>query len=143
MRLEHAVQDVYDLVSIRVDTPEGTMFVNIIEDKKNPIGIDLHIGKAGSAIRAWSQSLARVMTIALEHGVTVNEIIAELSTQRSDRSRVGRNGNKIRSGPEGIAFALINYNRDRYIETANSLHLDEENDDEIGTRNVWRRRMGT
>lgn len=85
------------------------MFVHIIE---HPLGIpyklDITIGKAGSAIQAWASSFAKIASISLRNGVPISAIVEEITGINTDRVTVN-NGRSIRSGPDGIAQAILIY----------------------------------
>lgn len=95
-----------------VDTPDGLMFVIIMEDAQyKPCGINIHIGKAGTAVSAWANAVARVCSLALDHGASIPELISELSQNNTDKSR--RSGEVyIRSGVAGLSYALLQYHRE-------------------------------
>lgn len=124
-------QHIFQMISIRVEAPEGTIFVTIIEDDNGkPIAIDLSLGKAGTSVRTWTQSLARIMTVGLEHGATIDNFIEELSGQRTDRSRRSGDGIDITSGPEAICYALMKYKREKYQARRNELGINDDSDAE-------------
>jgi len=105
----------FDGLTIQVKTPEGTMFVTITEDENGkPNAIWITIGKAGASIAAWAHSLARILTLSLDKGATINDLCVELSGQTSDKLRINGDGEIVRSGPEGVFVALMKYKRDKY-----------------------------
>jgi len=95
-------------VSIKVNTPDGKMFVVIAEENGVPKEILIYIGKAGYALSAWCEALQRIVALALKSGVDIHTIITEISNLRSDKS-VMSNGLVVRSGPEGLVVALLRY----------------------------------
>jgi hypothetical protein len=130
LRIDSSDQEIFNSVTFQVSIPEGTMFVNILEDTSGkPCAIDATVGKAGTSIRAWTHSFSRIATLALEHGVTIDELISELSSQSSDKSiRNPKSGIIVHSGPEGICHALMEYKRDKFQKLRSSLGVfsDEE-----------------
>ena len=109
-------------VSIRVPTPDGTAFVHIIEYAMGkPAHVIVNIGKAGVSVAAWAEAVARLCTMLLERGVSLNELIDELSAITSERVKIMADNSKIRSGPEGIAVALIKYRHGKFRELKNAL----------------------
>ncbi len=109
-------------LTIRVETPDGTLFVTISEDESGkPVAIWLHMGKTGAAVTAWAQAMSRMMTLALDKGATVNDIASELSNHTSDKSRTQKNGIVVRSGIEGVFYALMQYKRDKYDQLVETL----------------------
>lgn len=122
MRLETAEQDKFDGITIQVPTPDGTMFVTILEDLAGkPMGVQIHIGKAGAPIAAWSNALARIISLALDKGADMNDLVSELSSQTSDKNRMSTRGEIVRSGVEGLWIALMQYKRDKFDATAKTL----------------------
>ena len=107
----------YKSTTYRVYTPDGTMFVNIMEDESaNVKGILVNIGKAGSALSAWAQATATMITLALEYGTSLQAVIDELKDITSDgHARIGA-VTSTRSGPEGIYSALIQFRNDKRAE---------------------------
>jgi|SRR6266849_5651558 len=94
--------------SIKVHTPDGTMFFNIIEDKDKPVGVTIILGKAGSSVQAWSQALAAVITLALRNNVEISIIAEEVSSITTDKVSFS-NDRVIRSVPDAIAQAILIY----------------------------------
>jgi len=96
--------------SVKVTTPDGVIFVHIIDHpiSKAPLKVELTIGKAGSSVQAWAQALSRMITLALKNGANIGSIIEEVSAITSDRISFSSN-RAVRSGPDGIAQALIIY----------------------------------
>jgi hypothetical protein len=128
VQIETMAQSIFESVTYQVDTPEGVMFVTIIEGNSGkPLAIDIHVGKSGSTLRAWSQSFARMLTLALDNGATLNDLISELSLQRSDKSRTSSDGIEITSGPEGVCSAMMKYRADKFnVERVKLGILDDE-----------------
>lgn len=108
-------------VTIRIRTPDGTLFVWVNEKDNKIESVKLQIGKAGAAVAAWADAMAAMINLALSHGTTLDELIETLSNITSDRSARTIESN-CRSGPEGVWMALIRYRkRDDLI-----LYEDEE-----------------
>lgn len=133
MKFDNLQQTIFNNSTFRVTTPEGEMFVTVIEDSASKVtAIDIKIGKAGSALVAWTHSFARILTLAIEKGASVEDLIVELSGQTSDKLRTLTNGVIIRSGPEAVSYALMRYQKEKY----RNIYLDEE--DENGRRRFGR-----
>lgn len=121
-QIERMAQDKFASVTMQVPTPDGTMFVTIMEnDSGSPIGIQVHIGKSGAPLSAWSNALSRMATLALDKGASINDLIEELSGQTSDKARITPNGEAVRSGVEGLWVCLIRYKRDKFELVSQSL----------------------
>lgn len=132
----------YKSVVMKVRTPDGTVFVNVMENEDGkPFQVIVNIGKAGSAVAAWAQALGSMISIALqtEDEKAFDKIITELSSITSSgtaRSITSR----CTSGPEGVWMALIRYRRAKFIELESSLGslLDEDDEDAPLTASVRR-----
>ena len=106
----------FDGAVIRVATPDGTLFLIVDEDTSGkPVDIRMEIGKAGTAIRAWSEAAGKLLTLAINKGVTLEEVITEISNITSDRL-VYHGRVPIRSGPDGLAYGLVRYKGHKYDE---------------------------
>ncbi len=92
----------------KVLTPDGTMFVNVSELNDRPYRVDALIGKAGTAINSWAQSLSQCVTLALQKGITIYDIVECLSNNTSDRM-ANSNGRLVASGPDGLVNGLSIY----------------------------------
>jgi hypothetical protein len=122
MKVETMVEDKLAGITYQIPTPDGNMFVTVSEDiDGKPIAIWIHIGKAGSAVGAWSNAVARLMTVALDHGATINDLMTELSSQTSDKRRETSDGEVVRSGIEGVWVALMKYKRSKFEAVSQSL----------------------
>ena len=102
----------------KVTTPNGDMFVTIVESidylkKPIPVNILITIGKSGSAIMAWANMTASLITLLFKNKTDLEDIIAEISMNLSDRAVLQKPGVSIRSEPEGIKYALLRYQEDR------------------------------
>jgi len=99
-----------DCCVIRIDTPDGTMFVTVIENEQgDPFNLHVFIGKTGTQIRAWTDAVQALASLALEKGAHITDIITALSLVTSHKTTMHRGIIPIRSGPEGVAFALKTY----------------------------------
>ena len=92
----------------RVSTGYGTMYVTINEDDRGPIEVFTEIGKSGGIFHSLTESNARLVSLALQYNVPLEDIIEQLDGIRSPD--VGwHNGDQIASIPDGIAYALAEY----------------------------------
>lgn len=94
--------------SFRFRTPDGTAII-IIDEREDgqPQHIFYNIGKAGTSVSAWAHALARMTSFALQ-SKSLQEVIDELADIASDRV-IFSNGKSVRSGPEALCFALMQY----------------------------------
>jgi ribonucleoside-diphosphate reductase alpha chain len=102
---EHALPS----VSIKVLTPDGTMYVTIVDDESGkPTRVLISIGKAGSRLSAWSDAVGRLVSRMFKKGFSTQDIIAELAGIGSDNLKM-QGETEIRSTAEGIAKAFLVY----------------------------------
>ncbi len=97
--------------TMKVETPDGNMFISVCEDGAgSPIRIEITIGKAGTALMAWANAVSRLSTLALNRGVSLTEILCEVSGISSERQATRLLGRtSVKSGPDGLAKALMMY----------------------------------
>jgi hypothetical protein len=118
----------YNSVTMEVQTPDGVMFVIIMEDDDNkPIEIIAHIGKAGAPVQAWAFALAATCTKLLDCGKGINDLIELLSSITSSKapSRL-EHGVILRSGPEGFCYALMQYRADKFQQLKAQMGGDDD-----------------
>jgi len=90
----------------RVETPLGTMYVNITEDDKGqPFEVFISLGKAGGALMADVEAIGRLISLALRSGIPLREVYRQLRGISSDRA-VGLGPNKVLSVPDAIGIAI-------------------------------------
>ena len=94
------------------------MFVTVVETQdylKKPLPTDIliTIGKSGSAIMAWANMTASLISLMFKRKIDLVDIITEISMNISDHFVLQRPGVSIRSEPEGIKYALLRYQEDR------------------------------
>lgn len=119
----------YPCVSIHVPTPDGTMTVNFIEDHDgNLIDVHIFIGKTGASLAAWTNGMSLLLRQLLEVGKDITEILVSLSNITTHRIVYTESSKApIRSGVDGLAYAIMRYNEDRRTRTK----LEEGEDREI------------
>lgn len=99
----------------RVDTGNGALYVTISSNNGKPVELFLSIGKSGQILNTLSEGLGRVISIALQGGVSVDNIVKTLIGVNSDRPIWTRLDDKdekptqILSIPDGIAQLLDKY----------------------------------
>lgn len=124
------VPEVCECIVLKVPTPDGTLFVTVLEENNKPIAFRLEIGKSGSTLRAWCDATALMSTLSLQKGATLDEIITELSNISSDKISFTDTQVPVRSGPDGFVLALMRYRQSKYDEMFETL----------GVNNMRRRR---
>ena len=110
------IPEVCECSVVKIATPDGTMFVTIIEENNKPIGFRLEIGKSGSTLRTWCDAVGQLATLSIQAGIPLEDIISELSNLSSDKLTITENQVPIRSGPDGFVVALMRYRQAKYEE---------------------------
>ena len=96
-----------------METPLGTMFVNITEDDLGqPFEVFINLGKAGGAAMADVEAIGRLISLALRSGISIQAIHRQLRGIASDRA-IGLGPNKVMSVPDAIGIALENWMRQK------------------------------
>lgn len=90
--------------------------MTIIERNGQPVQVLINIGKTGNNTMAWADAIGRIITRMLEH-LTIYNVIEELSGITSGRLTYSNRGNVCRSGPEGVAMALLEYRKEKFNES--------------------------
>jgi ribonucleoside-diphosphate reductase alpha chain len=97
----------------RVESPLGTLYVNITEDDRGqPFEVFMSLGKAGGALMADVEALGRVISLALRSGIPMSEIHRQLRGISSDRV-MGLGPNKVLSVPDAVGIAIERYMREK------------------------------
>lgn len=117
-----------DSLTWKISVPDGTLFVTLSEYGKKPWDLRLNLGKSGSTLNAWIYGLGRIISLALQYEVPMDEIIEELSGLTSDKVEKHLNKITIRSGPEGIAYALNQYVKAKKLEELDKEDLKSSRD---------------
>lgn len=110
---------------IMVNTPDGKMHVIVMENEHGmPRRIRVGIGKSGTAINAWCESTSELISMLLERDVPLPIILAKLGNSSTDRSAFNNEGS-VRSGPAGVAYALLVYLRHKHVELHNKPYWNQ------------------
>lgn len=88
-----------------IRTPLGNLFVTVNTVEGKPFELFAQIGKAGSDVVAFTEAIARLISLALRCGVSVDEIVTQLEGIGGARS-VGFGPNRIMSVPDAIGRTL-------------------------------------
>jgi hypothetical protein len=117
MNAPSAILEEYESITFEVDTPDGRMFVIIMEnDKGEPVQLQITIGKAGTAMTAWAYAVSALCSDLLPIK-GVNGLLVLLSEITSNRQAARlEDGAMVRSGPDGISYALLRYKAMKFEE---------------------------
>jgi ribonucleoside-diphosphate reductase alpha chain len=89
----------------KVKTARGTLYVTVNSAEDKPIEVFANIGKSGGDISALSEAIGRLISIALQNGVDVKNIINTLISITGAQP-IWSNGRLIKSVPDAIAQIL-------------------------------------
>ncbi|MGE5594198.1 MAG: vitamin B12-dependent ribonucleotide reductase [Betaproteobacteria bacterium] len=92
-------------------TPLGKLFLTLNTVNRHPIELFAQIGKAGSDVAAFTEAIARLVSIALRSGVDPQEVADQLVGIGGSRS-IGFGPNRVRSVPDAIGRFLDGYLRE-------------------------------
>jgi ribonucleoside-diphosphate reductase alpha chain len=110
------ISDSMQTYSVRVETPDGTLFVHIIEDDEgNPVEVRLNIGKAGGPLQAWSSCAALLISLGLQKAANIYDMLETLCDIKADKLTVS-SGIPIYSGPDGLVQAFLTYLKEKEHE---------------------------
>ncbi len=104
-----------------IPTGLGQLFITINEDSFGPFEVFARIGKSGGEPAALTESVGRLISLALRSGIEIKSIIKHLKGIRGS-APVWQKGELILSVPDAIGKAL-----ERFIERKNTLGLNIEN----------------
>jgi ribonucleoside-diphosphate reductase alpha chain len=91
----------------RLNTGQGSLYVTINTDTTNaPIEVFANIGKSGGDTAALAEAVGRLISIALQKGVAVEEVSETLTGITGSRP-VWNEGILVRSVPDGIGQILM------------------------------------
>src|SRR5881398_275764 len=100
-------------ITTRIETPLGTMFLNITEDDRGqPLEVFINLGKAGGAAMADAEAMGRLISLALRSGIPIREVHRQLRGIASDKA-IGLGPNKVLSVPDAIGIALEKWIREK------------------------------
>src|SRR5256714_8142857 len=99
-RAKRARPDTLRGITTRIETPLGTMFLNITEDDRGqPFEVFINLGKAGGAAMADAEAIGRLISLALRSGIPIREVHRQLRGIASDKA-IGLGPNKVLSVPD-------------------------------------------
>ena len=99
----------------KVETGNGRMYVTIGEHNGKPVEVFIQIGKSGQIMNTFSEALGRIISLALQNGVPVDEVTEKLIGINSDKSvwfrfeETDKRPSQILSAPDGLAQLLNKY----------------------------------
>ncbi|MCB9777127.1 MAG: vitamin B12-dependent ribonucleotide reductase [Alphaproteobacteria bacterium] len=96
-------------VTVKMPSPVGDLYTTINEDEDGvPFEVFAAVGKAGGAANADTEAIGRLISLALRHGLPLEEVRDQLRGISCDRA-VGFGPNKVLSAPDAMAQAIDHY----------------------------------
>ncbi|MDK2794693.1 MAG: ribonucleoside-diphosphate reductase alpha chain, partial [Caldanaerobacter sp.] len=111
-------------ITKRIETPLGRAYVTINFIDNKPFEVFVNIGRAGSDVAAFTEAIARLISLALRGGVAVEDIIEQL-VGIGGATTIGFGENRVLSVPDAIGKAL----RNGYEQQGNSVKVSATNVD--------------
>jgi ribonucleoside-diphosphate reductase alpha chain len=95
-------------VTVRKATPLGNLYLTLNAADGRPFELFAQLGKAGSDVSAFTEALARLVSMALRCGIDPQEVADELAGIGGNRS-IGFGANRVKSVPDAVARFLDDY----------------------------------
>jgi ribonucleoside-diphosphate reductase alpha chain len=89
-------------------TPEGNLYLTLNLHQSHPFELFAQIGKAGSDVSAFTEAIARLISLAFRCGIDPEAVAEELVGIGGSRS-VGFGPQRVRSVPDAIGQFLFEY----------------------------------
>ena len=96
-------------LTTKIKTPHGSMFVTVNWWEGKPVEVFVVVSKPGSELRACSEALGRVISLALQKGVPAEDIAETLENIKTEQvvwNRIDSRSFAVSSIPDGIAKVL-------------------------------------
>ncbi len=109
-------------LTVRKTTPMGNLFLTLNLRSGHPFELFAQIGKAGSDVTAFTEAIARLISLAFRCGVDPTAVADQLIGIGGSRS-VGFGPNRVRSVPDAIGQFI-----QEFVEHAEAMDDDSEDD---------------
>ena len=97
-----------DGLTVEKPTPVGDAFITVNTVDSEPVEVFVVVGRAGTDLRALTETIGRLCSVALQHGTPVAELITQLRGISSDNS-FGFGDRRVLSVPDAVAQVLERY----------------------------------
>lgn len=120
----NTISESFDSSTVEAHTPIGTLYATFIEDDSGKcVRVIIQIGKSGTDTRAWSEALGSMINKLLSMNIPIVTIADSLSAYNSDRLAYN-NSRTVRSGPDGIVYAIHSYMESKRVANVTRPYLD-------------------
>lgn len=107
---------------VEIPTPSGKLYLHASQTESGDLhDVFLNIGKSGANEKADAEAIGRLISLCIEHGCPVDNIIKTLSNIKGS-DVIWQDGRQIFSLPDGVAKALkklVNHKKHRVEEAYN------------------------
>lgn len=100
-------------ITKRIATPSGTLWATLNMYENRPFEMFCQIGRAGTDIYAFTESIARLISLALRAGVDPSEVVRQLRGIGGS-GQIGFGPNRVLSVPDAIGRMLDQVSTARY-----------------------------
>lgn len=100
-------------ITKRIATPSGTLWATLNMYENRPFEMFCQIGRAGTDIYAFTESIARLISLALRAGVDPSEVVRQLRGIGGS-GQIGFGPNRVLSVPDAIGRMLDQVSATRY-----------------------------
>ena len=91
-----------------IETSYGNLYLRIIERDGIPIKIIGEMNKSGNEIHVMCKSISTLISLALKHGATIQEVWDKCQGIRGEKTFIGKHG-KVHSIPDAFAKSIKIY----------------------------------
>jgi len=96
-------------VTERKDTPLGPVYMTLNSYEGNPFELFTLIGKAGNDVAAFTEAIARLISLAFRCGIDPQMVAEQLTDIGGGRGVVGFGPNKVKSVPDAMGQFILSH----------------------------------
>lgn len=94
-------------ITLRAEIECGRMYVTVNGTAAGPSEVICHMGKCGQCVYAQSQGMSRLITLALQHGCSIKEIVGELEEIECPEKK--RDAGEVPTSCQAAVARALNY----------------------------------
>lgn len=97
---------------MQANTPDGILYLTILEDDKKPFHMIGIIGKANTSVQSWCQSLCSMISARLLNDEHLMDIVTDLGYNSTGNSRKSLHHGRMvdcKSAAEGFSMCILAY----------------------------------
>lgn len=97
--------NVADSIYVNQKCHAGTIHVQVVHEKGNPIAVFAQLGKGGEDVHSFLEALGRSISMGLQNGVPIDYYIKQFRGITTSKATFTKDG-KVVSIPDALSFAL-------------------------------------